>query len=62
MQPERTFRDGGELPASDAAGETTPHARDYRQEAADCDDALAQSLDQLAERFRASDVVNIGAQ
>ncbi|MGA2068508.1 MAG: hypothetical protein ABSG86_26275 [Thermoguttaceae bacterium] len=62
MQLERTFRDGGDLPASEAAGETAPRTRDYRREAADCDAQLRQSLGQLADLYRAADVVNHGAQ
>jgi hypothetical protein len=62
MQLERTFRDGGDLPASEAAGGTALRTRDYRREVDDCDAQLEQSLHHLANLYCAADVVNRGAQ
>jgi hypothetical protein len=63
MQTDRIFREAGHDSApSIEAGAPTPHARDYRQEVADCDDQLVRDLDHLAALYRASDIVNCGAQ
>lgn len=62
MQLERVFRDAGHGGASAEAGAVPPSLRDYRQEAADCDNQLARQLNQLAELYRPTDVVNRGAQ
>ncbi len=62
MQTERTFRESADCPASEGTGGIAPRGRDYRQEVADSDAQLARSLNQLADLYRASDVVNQGAQ
>jgi hypothetical protein len=61
MQVEQIFRDGGELPAA-GTNAVAPRARDFGREADDCDAQLNPSLNHLADLYRATDVVNHGAQ
>jgi hypothetical protein len=62
MDRERIYQDPGGTTTPNAPGGGLATSRDYRREAADGDESLAESLIGLAALYSPADVANRGAQ
>ncbi len=62
MQRDRMPRDNGGIPPSDGPCRMPSPSHDFVRESADCNDQLANKLNQLANVYGPMDVVNKGAE